>query len=635
MVRQIVSLIVLIAYLNLIMGCRTTKSEKILKEELHGAREQIEQVVLSSGEAITFDANSGRYYSKGPTIEGVSEEGRPLTVDLAAIRELRTRRVPAVPLEEIKEQKIVEVVLKNRIVHKLDEAGARYDRTKDAIIGRSQEGSEFEAPMKVIRELRVTKPDTLARQDLGNNPTQSITEVVLSSDNVLVTFGKEGGKYVEAKSFIGGVTTGRTQVEIPMEKILYARISKVDAVGTFLTVIGTITAVVVAVFLIALLTKQSCPFVYSFDGEKFVFDAEPLGGAISRGLAKRDYSRLDHLKPVDGKYRLLVRNEVEETQFIDEMSLVVVDHPLNSDIVADQAGALRSVTRVTAPVSACDENGTDIKKFVTNRDEIAWQTHLTSDVLLKNLRARHQLTFKFVKPAGTKNASLIVNAGTALWGSNMIREMLALRGNKIDEWYDGIDRGGPELFELVNFIEREELYVLRVQVKEGDAWTSRGYIPGGGPLILEDRLIPLDLTGVEGDSVMIRLNPPWGFWSIDYLGIEFGAHPVAESKELLLGWARDQDETEISDSLRASDSHYYRMPKVGNWAKLEFDAPVQPDGTKRTVFLKTSGYYQLHLAKNQPEQTQRIRELSTTPGAIVQFAKEKFVQWRSLVSTAK
>ena len=67
---------------------------------------------------------------------------------------------------------------------------------------------------------------------------------------------------------------------------------------------------------------QSCPFVYSYDGENYIFDAEPLGGAISEGLKKTDYSRLEHLKGVEGKYHLFLRNELEETQYTDAIKLL-------------------------------------------------------------------------------------------------------------------------------------------------------------------------------------------------------------------------------------------------------------------------------------------------------------------------
>ena len=83
----------------------------------------------------------------------------------------------------------------------------------------------------------------------------------------------------------------------------------------------------VAFVAIALATKQSCPFIYSWNGSEYVFDAEPYGGAVTRGLERDDYSELENLRAENGLYRLMVTNEVPETQYTNLMELQVVDHP--------------------------------------------------------------------------------------------------------------------------------------------------------------------------------------------------------------------------------------------------------------------------------------------------------------------
>ena len=53
-------------------------------------------------------------------------------------------------------------------------------------------------------------------------------------------------------------------------------------------IVGTIG--VASIIIIA--TKESCPFIYSWDGHQYVFDGEPYGAAITRGLERDDYSEL-------------------------------------------------------------------------------------------------------------------------------------------------------------------------------------------------------------------------------------------------------------------------------------------------------------------------------------------------------
>ena len=105
------------------------------------------------------------------------------------------------------------------------------------------------------------------------------------------------GGHLEIGSF---VLSGRTKsgefVDLPEDEILNVIVERSSGGKTFLATLGVITLVAGVVILIALATKQSCPFVYTYTGENYVFDAEPLGGAVAKGLQKIDYSRLEHLR---------------------------------------------------------------------------------------------------------------------------------------------------------------------------------------------------------------------------------------------------------------------------------------------------------------------------------------------------
>ncbi len=171
------------------------------------------------------------------------------------------------------------------------------------------------------------------------------------------------------------------------------------------------------------------------------------------------------------------------------------------------------------------------------------------------------------------------------------------------------------------------LYGLKVHVQEGTSWNQRAVILGQGPLLNEDRSIEMDVSNVPGDKLRIRLNPPMGFWAIDSLGITYDEMEPVEPTEVKLGSTEDPTGKDVSELLRQADKQYQVLPEVGDWFKATFPAPVQKDGTKRTVFLKTSGYYEIHLSKDQPEQTGRIQAFMNTPGSIVQYAMEEYLKY--------
>jgi hypothetical protein len=468
---------------------------------------------------------------------------------------------------------------------------------------------------------------------------EKIRELVLT-DGTVIKFDYAGamfdsvytyGEHGKITNVVVGMTeTGNISVT-PVEKILEARVERTETSvgGSILLSLGVVVLIAGIILLVALATKQSCPFVYSYDGKNYTFDAEPLGGATTEGLRRTDYSRLEYLKPAEGEYRLMFRNEANETQYLDEVKLAVIDHAPDLSLASTYAGTFFSYSHPVQPLLVTDEHGRNVTSFFTAPDNVKWQTQVAADTLIQGVDLRHHLTFTFPKPKNATSVKLLVNAGTASWGSNMIREMLKLRGDKVDAWYRDIDRGGREVRNLQTFIDREELYILKVNVREGSKWTTREIIRGGGPLIDEDRLIDLDISHVTGDTLTIQLNPPHGFWKIDCLNLVEGATPISITKEIGITEARDQNGKDIKGLLSSSDSLYYSMPNVGDRATMSFAAISQPAGTSRSVYLKCAGYYTLHLPKDTPEQTALINELLSTPGKILEYSVSQYLKYRA------
>ena len=388
----------------------------------------------------------------------------------------------------------------------------------------------------------------------------------------------------------------------------------VVAVGTIAIVAGVIAA-----------TKQSCPFVYSWNGTEYVFDAEPYGGAISRGLEKDDFSELGQLQEQSGLYRLRVTNEVDETQFTNLTELWVVDHPAGTRVVPDILGKLHTVTAPYAPLSARDASGKDLLPWLRATDRLIWEPPAVPDAG-GNLQSDIVMTFP--KPAGGAQVKLVANAATGLWGSYMIKQMVALRGRDLGAWYRTIDESKPARDALLAWEVREQLYALKIEVEEPSGWVVRGILPGTGPFISKDRIVPLDVSHVQGDQLHIRIRPPAGFWALNSFAVDYTPDRALTMQTIKPATARDLQGTDVLADLVASDDRYVAMPNVGDTADLTFRAPPPRPGTDRAVFLHSRGYYKLHLTGTGEPDTKMLDAIENVPGTGARFAADKFGQWQ-------
>lgn len=449
---------------------------------------------------------------------------------------------------------------------------------------------------------------------------------IVTTQGELISFRPDmhGNYAVLVDSMIVGVRATNGEVSIPLSEVSRITVERFDAGKTVLAVVGG--AAVIA--LVALATKESCPFVYSYDGTQYVFDGEPYGGAICEGLKRTDWCRLEHLKPASGEYRLLLTNEVDETQFTDEFKLWVVDHRPGLEVMADAEGELHTIDKPAPPVQAMDGKKGDILKWVAAQDPLCWETDLLSRDPARAADWRDTLYLSFLRPEEKQTGKLVVGGSTTLWGSQMLKRMTELRGVETNNWFDMLR--SPSMRQILDaWNGREELYRLQVKVRVANKWVTRGEISGGGPFITEDRIVVLDLSGVMGDTLQILLAPPAGFWQIDRLAMEYGKDEHINIQEISASRALGHDGADLLGTLDSTDGRYYMTPEVGQTATLTFRVPPQNAGLERAVFAKVSGYYSMHMNTNRPPQTGLLNRISFEHGFPVRFSLEEFVKWRT------
>lgn len=622
MKKVILIIFLMVVLFNYFNGCIITRTEKITN---NFTKDKINEVVLTNYEQIHFDYKGGKYVVHPSIIKGFSYKGIPYRVDLDSVKEIRESNLPSIEPDDLAHKNITEIITNRYKLIEFDSAGAVYNKRENMIEGNNDQGIPQKIPVDEAWQIHTVRPTLVSLSDLAKSNNLFIAQIV-DRNNWVYIFDKHGGKLVKKHSAITGVTREGVYVEVNPDSILYANVTRTNVAESIFATTGIVLAVAVGIGVIIVATKESCPFVYSYIDGKYVFDAEPLGGATSMVLERTEYSRMEHLKEVNNKYKIMVRNEVEETQYINEMSLLCIKHDPDKQVYPGINGNFYQIKDPIKPLAAFDEKGTDLKKVVSYDDQLFWQTKMPVNSYLLNKNYRQTLTFVFPKPDTAKTVKLIINAGTSLWGSRMIKEMLQLYGNYIDTWYSKINQKGMEYYQMMNFINSEELYQLKIYVKNNNSWIEKSLINGGGPLISETRVYNLDISDIKGDSLIIKCNPPYGFWTVNYTAVEYNyfSTPAVETIPLIEAIANSR--TDIKDKIISSDSIYQVMPNVGD----QFFAVYKAEGNNNEIancyFLKTTGYYKIHIDKNRTLQFDRLSSL-TKPGEIVRWSNENYQKW--------
>jgi hypothetical protein len=170
---------------------------------------------------------------------------------------------------------------------------------------------------------------------------------------------------------------------------------------------------------------SSCPFLYTWNGERFEFVTDFIGGGEmgyweGPGARNRpdplEYVRIsaDQLRAKDGRFEIRVTNELEETLFADRFQLLAIAHPRDIDVYPNEGMTespkpyrLFAVAGARVP-HAVDDGGRDVTERIARIDR-----RYPDSFALERFRgyaAPHTLTLD-LEPVG-RAPVLLLNAWT-------------------------------------------------------------------------------------------------------------------------------------------------------------------------------------------------------------------------------
>jgi Tfp pilus assembly protein PilF len=169
----------------------------------------------------------------------------------------------------------------------------------------------------------------------------------------------------------------------------------------------------------------SCPMIFTWDGERFRFITDVLGVApLGASSGDGKYFPVDHdeyvqipaeaLTVVDNHYEVRITEELREVSYLDQIRLIAVDHPADTDIFTNDKFKsppfpdfrLFGASKRVYPAAARDQRGADVLPRLLRRDR-AYPDSFRRDY--SGVAELHHLDLDFGRAAANNDAALILN----------------------------------------------------------------------------------------------------------------------------------------------------------------------------------------------------------------------------------
>ncbi|HET9332070.1 MAG TPA: hypothetical protein VFQ21_00650 [Gemmatimonadota bacterium] len=472
-------------------------------------------------------------------------------------------------------------------------------------------------------------------QEWNGPPAAALAE---KPDRVRVT-NSEGRQFtivspvLEGDSLIGFPLFGPMGVQAPRSAIATADIQRIELRGvsgtrTVLAVGGGVTLLLVAAAAIGAATEDpapppsdvsSCPLVYSWDGERWRLDSGTFGGAITEALARTDVDNLDYATAsADGIVRLKVANELAETDYVDALRLLVVDHPIGTTVAPSSQGEIRGLREPRPPDAARGLDGTDALARLAARDGWSWESSLSTPVAGRD--PRDGLELEFARPPQVSRARLVVDGRNTPWAAHLLAEYLRAHGAGLDAWYASLDEDPARARRFFGRLADQAF--LRVSVLTYDGWRTQALVWEAGPEIVKRQVVSLDLSRVGGETVRVRLTAPASFWLVDHAAIDYGPEPSFIVRDADVATARQPDGTDVRAPFADQDGSYW-VARTGDSAEVRFRVPSPTPGRARTYLIASSGWYRVDAHRDGPPDEETLTRIESEPDAIARISLER------------
>ncbi len=406
------------------------------------------------------------------------------------------------------------------------------------------------------------------------------------------------------------------RITIPFSEINSISINDLNSGRTIINIVlGTIGVLAVLAIIVAL-TKSSCPFIYVNDGGEYIFTGELYPGVLTANQQRDDYLLLPKIDETNGTYCIKITNELKEIQYTDFVQLLEVNHPKNTKVLLDKNGNPHSYTDIISPIHVSLDNLKSDSAPALLKDNSSFMF----DTKISGTSSTRYIELQFKKPPQADQGKLFLTAKNSLWLDYVFGKFNAQFGTYYNQFQKDQQKASKE--KSTKWMNDQNI-PLSVYLKTNNGWELVERINTVGPMAFRDLAVPIDLKGVKGEDLTIKLESGFMFWEIDYVGMDFTKDLPLHINYINPDEAVDGNNNIVTKLLSFEDQNYFVQPHIGDEVIVNFKIHEPQPELNRTFFLKNRGYYN-YIRNYTDEPNFQNLKLFRKAGAFTDFSKFEY-----------
>jgi hypothetical protein len=353
---------------------------------------------------------------------------------------------------------------------------------------------------------------------------------------------------------------------------------------------------------------ESCPFIYGWDGKRYVLEGEAFGVALGRALELRTSTILPSVSVDNSRIKVRITNERPETHYINSVELVAVETDTSATAIADVNNVIWPVYKAVPALTASDLSGRNILERVRARDQLYWE----SDLSTTSSDFEDVIQLSFSKPSSVQEGSLIVHAINTNLSEVIFKNLFEFLGDQSLAFMRAVEHDPEMIATMRNWIGESS---LKAFVWNGENWERIGMIYPEANVASFSRLIRFRTDNIKGDTVRIQLRALTDVWKLDAVNVDWTLVQPLKTKEALLLSAVGPGERDVSAALRKADSQYVVVVPPEQ-IDLTFRSVPPSPGKKITYALNAQGYLYEWFPEKKQESRVALAKLVPEAGKI-------------------